>query len=442
MTSIRHRLLDWLVLGLTTATILGSWGVYLRARDQAREIFDFQMRQMAYVIPAQGFSEQVEPEYRFDLEDVIVKIWSPDGVELYSSHFGTDVPRATEQGFSRLEDEGGRWRIYSTQVQGNVVQVAQLRSVREELATAMALRAMLPLLLLFPLLLLLVWVTVGRGLKPLGDIAEAVRARSAETLEPLPEYNVPEEVKPLVEALNELLARLEQAMRLQRSFIADAAHELRTPLTAVALQLQLAERAQPGEARTAAFAKLRGGSERATHLVQQLLALARAEPEGSNQPMQPVDLSEVARCIVVEQNSMAVDRGLDLGVSATQGAVILGHPEALRVLVGNLVDNAIRYTHSGRINVETHVEGAEVLLVVSDTGCGIPPEDRERVFDRFYRRASGDTTGSGLGLAIVQKIAQRYEGRVSLEDGVGGRGLKVTVRFPAAGDAHGPVLPA
>ncbi len=438
MTSIRNRLLLWLLLGLAVATLVGSWAVYSRAREQAREIFDFQLSQMAYVFPGEGFGKLAAASGSIALTDVIVRVWDQNGVELYSSHKDSGVERARELGFSRQADESGNWRVYSTMAGNNVVQVAQARSVREELATDMALRAMLPLVVFFPVLMALVWILVGRGLKPLGDIAAAMRARSAAELVPLPEYKVPDEVKPLVQALNELLARLEQAMQLQRSFIADAAHELRTPLTAVALQLQLAERAQTDAARAAAFAKLRGGSERATHLVQQLLALARAEPEAMRQPPRPIDLSEVARRVVVEQSSMAVENGLDLGVSAEESAVVLGHPEALRVLVGNLVDNAIRYTNSGRIDVETHVQGADVLLVVSDTGCGIPPEDRERVFDRFYRRDSGDTTGSGLGLAIVQKLAQRYGGQVDFDDGAAGRGLRVAVRFPAAADAHRP----
>jgi len=438
MTSIRQRLLIWLLLGLAVVTLVGSWAVYSRAREQAREIFDFQLSQMAYVVPGDGFGKPASAIGRIAQADIMVWVWDQNGVELYSSHKDSGVERAREPGFSRQADESGNWRVYSTIVGKNVVQVAQARSVREKLATDMALRAMLPLVIFFPVLMALVWIVVGRGLKPLGDIAAAMRARTAETLAPLSEYKVPDEVKPLVQALNELLVRLEQAMRLQRSFIADAAHELRTPLTAVALQLQLAERAQTDAARAAAFANLRGGSDRATHLVQQLLALARAEPEGVRQPPWPIDLSEVARCVVAEQISMAVNKGLDLGVSAAEGAMVQGHPEAMRVLVGNLVDNAIRNTDSGRIDVETHVDGVEVRLVVSDTGRGIPSEDRERVFDRFYRRDSGDTTGSGLGLAIVQKLAQRYGASVGLDDGIGGQGLRVTVRFPAATDSHGP----
>lgn len=436
MTSIRQRLLIWLLLGLAIATAIGSWAVYTRARAQAREIFDFQLKQMATAFPIEGFGKKAVTSSDDTPSDVHVRIWDRNGVELYSSHKGEGAPRSGELGFSRLDGDEGTWRVYSALVRDNIVQVAQPTSVREKLATDMAVRAMLPLVALFPALIALVWITVGRGLKPLMDLAEAMQLRSASALEPFPEARVPDEVRPLVLALNALLLRLEHAMRLQRSFIADAAHELRTPLTAVALQLHLARRAQSKTERTAAFAKLKGGIERASHLVQQLLALARAEPEAARLPPRPTDLSEVARRVVVEQASMAVEKGLDLGLSSSDGAVVMGHPEALRVLLGNLVANAIQYTESGgRIDVETRHESGQILLIVSDSGRGIPPEERQRVFDRFYRQDRADSTRSGLGLAIVQKLVERYGASIELGDGPGAKGLRVTVRFPLA--SHG-----
>jgi len=433
VTSIRQRLLIWLLLGLTATTAIGSWAVYSRARAQAREVFDFQLQQMAGAFPSEGFIRQKpRPILSRRSADVVVRIWDQEGSEIYSSEPGSDAPRVEAFGFTSVVSPGGNWRVYSTMVRNNIVQVAQSTRVREALATDMALRAMLPLVALFPALIGLVWITVGRGLKPLNQLAEVMRSRPAVAPEPLPDHPVPDEVRPLVQALNELLARLEQAMRLQRSFIADAAHELRTPLTAVMLQLQLAERAHTEEARAAALGKLKGGLERATHLVRQLLALARAEPEGISRTLEPVSLSGVVREVVTEQASIAEAKGIDLGMSGEGDVSVLGHANSLRVLLGNLVDNAIRYTPwGGTIDVEATMRDGAPCLIVTDTGRGIAPEERERVFDRFYRHDDGSTTGSGLGLAIVQKLAQRHKATVNLADGPNGRGLVVTVRFPA-----------
>ena len=274
-------------------------------------------------------------------------------------------------------------------------------------------------------------MTVGRGLRPLDEVAFAVGKRSADALEPLPESSLPQEVQPLIAALNDLLARLGRSLSLQRSFIADAAHELRTPLTAVSLQLQVAERASTQAERAAAFSKLKGGIERATRLVEQLLTLARSEPAAAaEQPFAMVNLTEVARQVVAERASIAEARRLDLGLSGNTPLQIMGDAEALRVMLGNLVDNAINYTPpGGTVDVETAVDRGEAGLIVTDTGPGIPAEERERVFDRFYRRAAAGGPGSGLGLAIVRRLRSGIGPRRARR-GSRGRGLKVTVRFP------------
>ena len=228
-----------------------------------------------------------------------------------------------------------------------------------------------------------------------------------------------------------MLERLGRSLDVQREFVADAAHELRTPLTALRLQIQLAERAATEAERAAAFERLKGGTERATRLVEQLLAMARSDPEAAERPFVDVDLTAIARDTVAEFAPIAEANGIDLGYAGDAPVNVHGDPESLRVMLGNLVDNAIRYTPSGgTIDVVVAGSGESASLTVTDDGPGIPPEDRERVFDRFYRRASTDTTGSGLGLAIVRRIAQRHRASIELGDGLHGRGLKVTVLFP------------
>jgi two-component system OmpR family sensor kinase len=258
-----------------------------------------------------------------------------------------------------------------------------------------------------------------------------VRARTPAALQPLSESDLPEEVQPLVHALNDLLGRLRRAIAAQKGFIADAAHELRTPLTAVQLQLELARSARTTEEREAAFDDLQRGVSRSIHLVGQLLTLARQEPEVSQRILEPTDLSEIARLVVAEQTPLAIARQVDVGISDSVQSVIQGDPEALRVMLGNLVDNAIRYSPvGGQVDVSVSHRDHRALLTILDAGPGIPVADRGHVFDRFFRGHELDVPGSGLGLAIVKSIADRHLATIQLDSGPGGRGLSVSISFP------------
>ncbi|MEP6656698.1 MAG: ATP-binding protein, partial [Betaproteobacteria bacterium] len=313
---------------------------------------------------------------------------------------------------------------------------------------SMALRTIVPLLAVMPFLAILVWFAIARALRPLDRLARAVGTRSPRVLEPLSDAGLPREVTPLVQALNGLLQRLDHALDAQRAFIADAAHELRTPLTAVHLQAQLAQRAANGEERRAAFAELTTGLERANHLVEQLLTLAREEPGVAERPLALVELGELARSVVAEHAAVAAARGIDLGFAnvADAGArfVVNGDAVGLRTLLSNLVDNAVRYTGSnGRVDVSVGTTNGSTTLTVRDTGPGIAPAEYPRVFDRFYRAEGASAPGSGLGLAIVRRIADRHGATIALAPGASldatgpgnaaqlGAGLCVTVRFPA-----------
>ncbi len=432
MRSIRRQLLLWLLVGLTVTTAAAAFAVYSRTRAEARELFDYQLQLMAAAFPNEGFGSATAPPLdEADSGDVVVvQIWDQNGARLYLSRPGTPPPQSPDIGFSTVTTPQGDWRIYNAVVGNNVVQVSQPTSVREKLAADLALRTMLPLLVLVPVLFAMIWVTVGRGLRPLNEVASAVGKRSAGALESLPDNGLPQEVKPLVAALNALLARLGRSLSLQRSFIADAAHELRTPLTAVRLQLQMAERASTDAERVAAFAKLKGGIERATRLVEQLLTLARNEPDAADQPLAMVNLTDIARQVIAERASIAEAKRLDFGLSGSTPVLTMGDADALQVLLGNLVDNSIHYTPSGgTVDVEVASKDGQACLIVTDTGPGIPAEERGRVFDRFYRSETTGAPGSGLGLAIVRKIAQRHRAAVDLGSNADGAGLKVTVCF-------------
>jgi len=433
MNSIRRRLLLWLLSGLALALAAAGARIYTQTLDEANALFDYHLQQMAASLPDDAF-EPLPPSKSggADIDDgLVVQIWDRNGLQLYFSHPASKLPQRAELGYSTVETARGSWRVYSALEQNNIVQVAQPMSVRRNLAAGMALRALVPLLALLPLLGFLIWLTVGRGLRPLDQMAAALAQRTPDSIDSLPETGLPQEVRPLVHALNGLLARLARALESQKAFVADAAHELRTPLTALQLQIQLAERATSEAERKTAFEQLRRGQLRATHLVQQLLTLARQEPGLAARPHVAIDLAEIARLVVSELAPLAAEKNIDLGMDEEQAATISGDFEALRVMLGNLVDNALRYTPAGgSVDVAVRTRDGTAVLEVSDTGPGIPEEDRERVFDRFYRREINQASGSGLGLAIVKNIADRHQAAVALENRAPGPGLRVCISFP------------
>jgi signal transduction histidine kinase len=271
---------------------------------------------------------------------------------------------------------------------------------------------------------------VGRELQSLEGTAEAIARRTPEALEPIAPASVPEEIRPLVAALNGLLGRLGGALDQQRQFIADAAHELRTPLTALRLQLQLAERARDDAERGRAHTMLSEGIARATRVVEQLLALARQDPAAPAEPKTRVDLARLAASVADAQRDAAFARALTLDVDAAAPLEVDGERESLRTLLDNLVDNAVRYTSDGIVTVRAVREGASPILEVEDTGPGVPAGERGRIFDRFYRGESAAPGGTGLGLAIVRRIAERHGARVEALEGRAGKGLRVRVVFP------------
>jgi len=303
-------------------------------------------------------------------------------------------------------------------------------SVRKEQAARLALRTLLPFALLLPVLAAIIAIVVRQLLDPLERLARTVRARAPTALDPLPVTELPAEVRPFVEALNDLLARLALALERDRAFVADAAHELRTPLTALKLQLDALDRARSEEERAQARAVLERGVERAARLVEQLLALASIEP-GQPLPMEDVALDEVVREVVVDELPLADARHVDLGIGRLDSVRLPGNRAALAVLIRNLVDNAIRYsTEGGSVDVTLEKDGKSARLRVTDSGPGIPPAERERVFDRFYRVPGTQAVGSGLGLAIVRAIATQHRASVTHDSGPNAKGLVVTVEFP------------
>jgi two-component system, OmpR family, sensor kinase len=437
VTSLRARLLAWLMAGVVFVGAGGGWIVYRNALIEADAFFDYHLRQTALILRDQPVEYLLVPQLpQADAAyDFVVQVWSLDGVRVYLSRPHAVLPDITTLGFATVATSEGRWRVFGVQALTKVIQVAQPMSVRQHRAVELALQTLKPFALLLPGLALLIWLTVGYALEPLQRLTALVKARRVSTLEPLPATPLPDELLPLAAALNDLLARLRGALERERAFMADAAHELRTPLTALHLQMGMLARASSEAERAAAMETLSAGVQRIIRLVEQLLSLARQEPRAQGERV-PVRLEELAREVVAELVPLADSGRIDLGVSTAQPVSVHGDPDDLRTLLRNLVDNAVRYSGAGgRVDVSVEEvasgDGRMARLTVSDNGPGIPPEERERVLDRFYRRAGSQPPGSGLGLAIVKAIADAHGAAVQLGDGPSGKGLSVSVLFPA-----------
>jgi two-component system, OmpR family, sensor kinase len=441
MTSLRRTLLVSLLVGIFAVFSLGGLASYRAARLEIDALMDYELRQFALSLRNQQFGRPVGPPE--ESLDFVIQVWDEHGVQLYLSHPHTVLPALAKVGYNTIPTSEGEWRTFSVPLRDRVIQVAQPMKVRRQLAADAALRTLLPMLAMLPLLGALIWYLVGWGLKPLQQLARDVAKRRADALDPLPGERIPDEVRPIVRALNHLLGRLDQALKAQRAFVADAAHELRTPLTALQIQLQLTERAPDEATRQAALADLSKGLARANRLVEQLLTLARQEPGAeAAAEIQPVNLSDVVRSTLADHAALANSRQIDLGARRLDDSVrIDGDQAGLRTLIGNLVDNAIRYTpDGGRVDVSFEATGdtadGRCCLTVDDSGPGIPPADRERVFDRFFRRPGTEQQGSGLGLAIVKRIADRHGAQLQIAESPLG-GARFCVIFPCKSAAPG-----
>jgi two-component system OmpR family sensor kinase len=439
MSSIRRTLLVWLLAGLASIALVASGATYLAARREVGELLDLQLKQLAYSTRIDDLLrgrrpglEPPTPPSTSGITELVTQIWDRDGVLVYWSQPGMGLPVPATEGYSTANHDGRRWRVY-TLVQGtHALQVAQAESEREAVATQTALRTLVPFVALLPIFGALIWIGVGRGLAPLDAISRAVARRRPDAMAPIAESRVPEELQPLVVSLNGLLERLSEALTAQRRFTADAAHELRTPLAALKLQLDLARRNGEASGGASALDDLDAGVARASHVVEQLLTLARVEPEALAQQRVDCDLVALARDAIVARATLAADKSIDLGLSHATPATVSGDPASLAILLSNLIDNALRYTpRGGRIDVAVDRDDGGATLSVTDNGPGIPVEDRERVFDRFFRGSDQHEQGSGLGLSIVKRIADAHHAVIDLDEAPQGSGLVVRVHFPA-----------
>ncbi len=437
--SLRRRLLTLLLGGVTVAWMVSMVWSYIDVSHEVEDLFDAQLVQATQTLLALNSeheandAEDLGEEARKYQRRLSFQIWRADGVLVLHSENTPESPLTTTEGFSEAgTQDGGHWRYFSQwdKARNYQVQVSENHLVRDDLVRQIAQRLLLPALFGLPLIGLWVWLATRRGLNSLHTIAQQISRRDPQQLQEVVPASAPEEIRSMLEAINSLFGRVEAALEAERRFTADAAHELRTPLAALQTQLQVALRARDEGERNNSLAQLQCGLSRASHLVDQMLQLARLDPECGMPNPEPVDVSMLAESVCADLGGSILEKNLDFELLADPACVVMAQGEWLRVLVRNLVDNAVRYTPAdGIVRVRIVNNTSLCQLIVSDSGPGIPPEEREQVIRRFHRLNPSEQPGSGLGLAIVERIANLHGTSLRLQAGEGGVGLHASIEL-------------
>ncbi|MFT0546210.1 ATP-binding protein [Allopusillimonas ginsengisoli] len=437
--SIQLRLSVWLSAAILVIALAAGIFSFAAAFQEANELQDDQLGQLAALIHRYRLpvSHAPIPEDipNTDLESLII-------VQALLDHNGVAradntivLPASLPDGIQTYSVDSEPWRLFvTTPAAGPRLAVGQRTAVRDEIARDSALRTIVPFGILVPVLLLLVGALIRRMFKPIMQLATELNLRSEQDLAALSEADIPSEVRPFIREINQLLFRVGRSVALQRRFVADAAHELRSPLTALSLQAELLSAADMSAQGKQRLGVLQNGLRRAQALLEQLLALARAQ-EVDVQQIGKVSIGRIFREVLEDLIPLAQAKHIDVGVIGDAGVSIVASEIDLKTLVKNIVENAIRYTpEGGRVDLSVNSAKGHVVLQVDDTGPGIAPEERARVFDPFYRVVGSDEVGSGLGLSIVAAIAARMEGTVMLDQSAGEEpnpGLRVKVALPS-----------
>ena len=434
--SLRLRLATWLSVAVSAVAIAAGAFSFASAFDEAIELQDDILRQVAAMAThgtalvakppgADPGSDEVDSESHL----VVQSLTRPGSVGLLA------LSPTLRDGMQTVRVDGDDFRVMvRTLPDGERIAVAQETRMRDEIARDSAVRTVLPLLVLLPVLVLVVFELVRRMLDPVGRMSREIERRSEQELHPLLAHDLPSEIRPFVTAINRLLVRVDQAMDAQRRFVADAAHELRSPMTAISLQAERLAATDMSDEAKKRLATVREGIARARGLLDQLLGLARAQTR-AEAAATTMSLRSIVAQVLEGLMPLADAKRIDVGMADDRDARIHGHEIDLIAIVRNLVDNAIRYTpDGGRVDLRMSETADEAVLEIEDSGPGVPAAERARVLEAFYRVPGTGQVGSGLGLSIVRAVAERMKGRVELSDATAGTGLKVRVVLPKGGD--------
>lgn len=446
LKSIKYFLIISLLLSITLASAINGLGNYILDEKVVQPYLDSQLIRMSSLIEILNQSTKASSQIRSDLinylrntqpitgQKFFFEVWRNDGTLLMKSSDNMPPLRNSTPGFSDKVIKREDWRVYRTKdshLNANII-VAEQYNLRRQLADDIARSNAHILLIIYPLFGILIWFIISLALRSIARVTSEISHRASTFLEPVQLTEIPSEIKPLVAELNQLFVRLKHAFERNKRFAADAAHELRTPLAALKTHVQVALKTDNENDRQTALKKVIESVDRSSHVVAQLLTLSKLGEEETLTDVKPVNLHKLAIEIIAYLAPNALEKNIELELMPNpRHPFVKGNDTALGILIRNLVDNAIRYTPpNGAVTVSILDMGNQVVLRVTDTGMGIPPELRERVFERFFRVLGTQASGSGLGLAIVSQIAALHYAEIRLETPPNGIGLQFDVAFP------------
>ena len=448
MKSLRRGLTTWLCVAVAAVGALcvgvGNWQAHRETQSQ----LDYQMEQVARILAAQDFSAPRQAETPADPDilpqvyihhdnedDLIVVVRDSGGRVLYASKSNRHIPGGLLPplgvlGFHVRDFGTGPYRVFSAQSNGLSIEVALSMDVISEVEGGVALATLLPIVLLLPVLALVIGLVIRRHVSPLDEAAAALAQRPASSFEDLPAADLPVEVRPMVEEINRLMRRLETTVIREKQFVTDAAHALRTPLTALQLQVDVLDGGRDAAEKAVRLAELRTGLRRIIRLSEQLLSLARND-SAAGVIEEKTDLRQGLEDVSQLYADAARARQVRIQVESDASVLVPGNPRRLGLILGNLVENAIRYAPAGTaVSIRASVAGGRARIEVWDEGVGLPPQELERVFERFYRAPGDASNGSGLGLSTVDSIVRQLGGSVWLENRTDTSGLVAIVSLP------------
>lgn len=464
MRSIRTFLLVAISFVVILVFVLAAIASFNRARYETDELFDAELAQTARILrstlevaasddragayPRASIRTQdwkaaltglVDDEERTRLghayeRKILFQVTRNGERILYTDNSPLTGDWYPEQGYQMFKANGFTWHLFSLLDDDTWYTVGERGDIRDEVARKIALSSLFPSLFALPVLLFLLVMTLQRGLRPLNDLDRHIQTRNKDNLDAIELPASPAEIRPIVDSLNELLARLRRSLESERRFSAMASHEMRTPLAVLKVNVQNALKARAEQERTAMLQDIDAGVDRASRLVNQLLTLSRLEQDDPGFETVTLDILPILREEIAAMYPIALQRqqSIELLAGATE-LQLRTVPQLFPLIIRNLVDNAIKYSpEGGRVQIRADRQGDQVLLCVEDSGPGIPPQERNRIFERFYRvrGATADVGGSGLGLAIVWRVAELLQAKIAVDSSAELGGLSIRVTFP------------
>ena len=441
--SIHRRLLILLLIAICGVWSVVSWRIYIHTQYEVKELFDANLAQSAQILLSLIQHEIEEESMTGAKQKIVVEqplfghqyehqlaflVRNSDGHILIRSASTPLFPQLPS--FSNYwAEDGYLWRVFTRQADEFIIQTAERHNIRDDLISKIMFSIILVLLITLPLLAVLIWISISQSLKPLQAVANQIATRTPNQLQTLELKKIPIEIRVLTQAINELFKRLNKAFENERRFTADAAHELRTPLAGLKTQTQVAQRAIDTQQREQALEQILIAVDRTSHLVTQLLSLARVDAT-TTLVTAPVDMLVVIKEIISELTPQALEKDIDLGLEDTAKSYIISADRiSISMMLCNLVDNAIRYTpKGGEVTIcLSNIIANQLTVMIKDTGPGIPLKQQKQVFERFYRGDNHNIPGSGLGLSIAQTVAIIHNIEIQLLDGDNRTGLCIRI---------------